>query len=257
VSPTPCRDTRLCNMLFARLSLLLSAAAAAAAAGPICGNATLPLDSSRPNVLLIGDSISMTPPYTPGGYGHALELLLAAKGVAVQHAGGNYGGGQCGDTRLGLACTNASGTSAYSYLNFAGTFDLIHFNYGLHDLADYGPTLPQLPLPIYGRNIATIFARLAARAKQVMWTSTTPCPDVPTSYNRSYTLVEEYNAQAIKSLPAGVLVNDLWTAMVKHCGSHYKSCDLQLPANVHLTPAGINFTAAVAAKDILAALGLE
>jgi hypothetical protein len=245
--------------MLAHLALLLAASAAtaaAAAAGPICGNATLPLDASRPNVLLIGDSISMTPPYTPGGYGHALEQLLTAKGVAVQHAGGNYAGGQCGDTRLGLTCTNASGTSADSYLNFEGSFDLIHFNYGLHDLASY-PARPQLPLPDYGVNIAILFSRLAARAKSVMWTTTTPCPDVPTSYNRSYALVEEYNAQAIKSLPADVLVNDLWSAMVQHCGSHYKSCDLQLPANVHLTPAGINFTAGVAAKDILAALGLE
>ena len=64
------------------------------------------------------------PPYTPGGYGHALEQLLEAKGFAVQHAGGDYSGGQCGDTRLGLTCSNLTGPG---YLNFAGTFDLIHF----------------------------------------------------------------------------------------------------------------------------------
>ena len=31
----------------------------------------------------------MTPPYTPGGYGAALEALLLAKGVHAQHAGGD------------------------------------------------------------------------------------------------------------------------------------------------------------------------
>jgi hypothetical protein len=127
---------------FAALGLLTAAAGGAplvapggapaldAAAPSPCGNATQPLTPSAKNVLLIGDSISMTPPYTPGGYGHALELLLTAKGVAVQHAGGNYGGGQCADTRQGLVCTNL--TNSAGYLNFAGRFDLIHFNYGLH-----------------------------------------------------------------------------------------------------------------------------
>ncbi len=105
-------------------------AALSAGAPSPCGNATKALSADAKNVLLIGDSISMSPPYTPGGYGHALELLLTAKGVAVQHAGGDFGGGQGGDTREGLVCTNSSNSAGY--LNFAGRFDLIHFNYGLH-----------------------------------------------------------------------------------------------------------------------------
>ena len=105
---------------FSVFSVLFAAACASAA--PLCGNATLPLSSTQKNVLLIGDSISMTPPYTPGGYGGALEALLAAKNIAVQHAGGNFGGGQAGDTRLGLKCTNLTGAG---YLDFSGTFYLI------------------------------------------------------------------------------------------------------------------------------------
>lgn len=119
------------------------AALCATAVHATCGNATLPLDPTRKNVLIIGDSISMTPPYTPGGYGHALEQLLTAQGIAVQHAGGDYSGGQAGDTRNGLICTDPTGPG---YLNFSGTFDLIHFNYGLHDLANYSSELPPLPL---------------------------------------------------------------------------------------------------------------
>ena len=69
----------------------------------------------------------MTPPYTPGGYGAALEALLLAKGVHAQHAGGETGGGQCGDTRQGIECTNTTGSG---YLNVTGTFDLIHWNFG-------------------------------------------------------------------------------------------------------------------------------
>ncbi len=114
---------------------------------------------------------------------------------------------------------------------------------------------------MYGDNLQAIYRSLAQKADKVMWTTTTPCPDVVTSYGRSYLLVEEYNAQALKSLgavagSAGLLVDDLWKSMVGFCGDHYKECSLQLPANVHLTPAGENFLAAEAAKSILAALGM-
>ena len=124
----------------------------------------------------------------------------------------------------------------------------------------HSAALPPLPLPIYGQNLLTIYKRLQTKCKQVMWTSTTPVPDVPTSYGRTYELPIQYNAEALRVLtpaaPAGkLLVNDLWSAMIKFCGDHYKSCLLQLPANVHLTEAGINFTAHSAAADILAALG--
>ena len=81
-------------MLRLVLSLLSFALASSSSAPPRCGNATLPLKPGALNVLLIGDSISMTPPYTPGGYGAALEALLAAKGVHAQHAGGEFSGGQ-------------------------------------------------------------------------------------------------------------------------------------------------------------------
>ncbi len=116
-----------------------------------CGNATEPLNPSTKNVLLIGDSISMTPPYTPGGYGGAAEKLLAAAGVTTQHAGGDFSGGQCADTRHGLTCANATGPG---WLDFEGTFDLIHFNFGLHDLANYSAELPRLPIPIYSVSLS-------------------------------------------------------------------------------------------------------
>jgi hypothetical protein len=64
------------------------------------------------------------------------------------------------------------------------------------------------------RNLATIFKRLASRTTKLMWTTTTPVPNVPTSYNRTYEAPVAYNKQALISLTAangGVkpLVNDL------------------------------------------------
>ena len=241
-------------MMMMMMKLLLLASVASASTALLCGNTTLPLTPGRPNVLLIGDSISMTPPYTPGGYGGVLAALLTTSGIAVQHAGGAFSGGQCGDTRRGIICTNLTGES---WLSVSG-FDLVHFNFGLHDLADYGPTLPTLPIPQYQANLLAIYNRIASNSKAVMWTSTTPVPNVPTSYNRSYAAAVEYNAAALAVLTGAsknLLVNDLWSAFIAHCGVEYTSCDLQLPANVHLTPKGIDFAAQSAAKDILAALG--
>lgn len=43
-----------------------------------------------------------------------------------------------------------------------GNFDLIHFNYGMHDLANYGGNLTPLPLPIYGQNLIEVRCALVA-----------------------------------------------------------------------------------------------
>jgi hypothetical protein len=118
----------------------------------------------QPNVLIIGDSISMTPPYyTTGGYGGALEVcfdcmfsclfereswthssarsssccyrylsqaLLAASGIYAQHAsaGGEYSGGQAFSTLRGLNCTDAAVPGTYFNPPPSRLFDLIYVN---------------------------------------------------------------------------------------------------------------------------------
>ena len=95
-------------------ALLLLVLARGAHGASTCGNVTVPPDATATaNVLVIGDSISMAVPYTPGGYGVPLQALLRAKGVATQHAGGWYSGGQGSNTIKGLLCTTAD-----NYLNF-------------------------------------------------------------------------------------------------------------------------------------------
>ena len=126
----------------------------------ICGNYPEPWSSTQPNVLIVGDSISMAVPSTydccmccdafkcassvtlytvkltkvhysrqynsPGGYGANVKSLLQAKNITVQHNGGWGKGGQASNTVKGLECTNAS-TPGY-WLNFTGQIDIIHFN---------------------------------------------------------------------------------------------------------------------------------
>ena len=208
----------------------------------------------------------MVDPYTPGGYGGPLKALLEAAGGAVQHAGGFFGGGQCSNTVKGLLCTNASYPDNYLTIPGGGSFDLVHFNYGLHDLVaacEPGQTGEceehvNLGGP-YGRNLAELYRRFAAASRLVMWVSTTPCPNVTTSMGRTYQLVQAYNAEALSFLeaaakPGTLLQDDLWTAFIGQCGALYKTCPLQLPANVHLTAAGSAFAAKTAFDAITAAL---
>lgn len=116
-----------------------------------------------------------------------------------------------------------------------------------------------MAIPQYGSNLQAIWNRLAPRAKKVIWTTTTPCPNVTTSMGRTNAHVQAYNTEALSSLTAvagsGLLVDDLYTAVEQACGVNYKSCDLQLPANVHFEPKGCEFLGEHVTKSILAALG--
>eukprot|EP01043_Picozoa_sp_COSAG02_P028305 COSAG02_NODE_1711_length_11223_cov_5.622348_4_plen_249_part_00 len=96
-----------------------------------CGDYPATLATDRPNVLLIGDSISMPVPYTPGGYGDDARQLLTKLGMRVWHNGGWGSGGQASNTVKGLHCTNSS--TPGNWLNVSGTYDVIHFNFGLHE----------------------------------------------------------------------------------------------------------------------------
>ena len=93
-------------------------------------------------------------------------------------------------------------------------------------------------------NIEELYKRLAPRAKYVVWTTTTPCPNVTTSMGRTDAKVVAYNERAARVLAnKSVTVDDLHSAVVAYCGKDYKSCDLQKPANVHFEPKGCQFLA--------------
>merc|ERR1712130_266001 len=127
--------------------------------------------------------------------GHLISTLLAHKlfeAVPV-NAGG---GGQCGDTNRGLECLRAwIGTNKTR-------FNLVSFNFGLHDLASStwsGP--PEVSLETYSRNLRNItrlFRRRLPSAK-LLFILTTPVPTTKKlSPPRNESAVIAYNSAAKK-----------------------------------------------------------
>lgn len=124
-----------------------------------------------PRVLLIGDSISI---------GYTLPVREMLRGKANVHRIGTNGG----PTIRGL-------TDLDRWLG-DGHWDVIHFNWGLHDLRLIDGK-HQVPIEDYEKNLGELVKRLEATGAKLIWCSTTPVPagaagrneaDLP-AYNRA------------------------------------------------------------------------
>lgn len=179
-----------------------------------------------PRVLLIGDSISM-------GYTVPVREKLAGKANVLRPPM------NCGSTRTGL-------DNIDSWLAIGGAdkkWDVIHFNWGLHDLkylAPDGKTLADpaaetskqvTPPDEYRKNLETLVAKLKATGAKLIWRNTTPVPEG--SQGRLPVDAERYNAVAAKVMDAeGVPVHDLYEF------AEARLAEIQLPQNVHFSDAG-------------------
>ena len=191
-----------------------------------------------PRVLLIGDSLSI-------GYTVPVRDLL--KGKANVHRIPVNGG----PTINGLKHLDAwLGTSKW---------DVIHFNWGLHDLKYVGPNTEnltdpqspgahqQVPLPDYERNLERLVARLKATGAALIWRNTTPVP--ASSAGRVPGDEVKYNEAAARVMKAaGIITEDLYQHSLAAPGN------MQLRANVHYTPEGYLYLAQHVAAAIEAQL---
>ena len=186
-----------------------------------------------PRVLLIGDSISMQ--YTLG----VRELL---NGTANLHRPAQ----NCRSTRQTLAELD-------DYLD-GGRWDVIHFNWGIHDITHLdseGKVAPppegkhQVPLDQYGRNTRTLVQRLKKTGARLIWASTTPIGRQTESkgYRRDRD-VTAYNAAAAKVMQDfDVATNNLY-ALVK------LQAESLLSDGVHFKPEGAEALAEAVAAAI-------
>jgi acetyl esterase/lipase/lysophospholipase L1-like esterase len=196
-------------------------------------------DPSLPRVLLIGDSISI-------GYTLPVRKLLAGK-ANVHRVPTN-----ARHTGIGLQMIN-------EWLG-DGKWDVIHFNWGLHDLC-YRSTNPATPnrkdkangkldltFEEYQQNLSKLVDILKATDAKLIWASTTPVPDGESGRFKGDEI--KYNKAARKIMKEkNVMINNLYARAMR------KLSEIQLPnGNVHFTPEGSEYLAQKVAASIRKAL---
>jgi hypothetical protein len=190
-----------------------------------------------PDVLIIGDSISI---------GYTLPTRALLKGKVNLHRIPTNGG----PTTKGV-------TEIEKWLG-KRKWDLIHFNWGLHDLKYMGKDgtnlvpkekggIVQVSLSEYEKNLEKLVIRMKKSAKQLVWRNTTPIP--PGSKARYVGDSVKYNQAAARVMKKhGVPTLDLFTPSKKNMKDWMKE------ANVHYHAHGSRALAELVAKDILTRL---
>ena len=153
-----------------------------------------------PNVLLIGDSISMR---------YTVDVRQKLAGIAnVYRAPDN-----CRSTLQTLDALD-------TYLGKID-WDVIHFNWGIHDLTHLGldgkATPPpagnhQVPLKIYCTNMGKLIARLKRTGARLIWAATTPVSSKAekAGFRRDRDVLG-YNDAALDVVRSrGIVINDLY-----------------------------------------------
>jgi acyl-CoA thioesterase-1 len=198
-----------------------------------------------PRVLIIGDSVSC---------GYTLPLRAALAGVANVHRPPQ----NCGSTAVGLQNLD----------RWLGdeTWDVIHFNHGLHDLSyEFSPGQNRDAAGAYARpdngghhrvapeayraNLTALVALLRAKAPQatLIFATTTPVPADLHHYVKGSE--QEYNRIATEVMTAAqVRIDDLCAFAAP------RLADIQEPGNPHFTAKGSQVLAEEIAGVIRAAL---
>ncbi len=203
-------------------------------------------DPTLPNVLILGDSISI-------GYTLEVRALLKGKANVFRPV-----------TKDGKGAENCSGTTkgVEAIDRWIGDrkWAVIHFNWGLHDLkhvaapgddkATSNPNdPPQATVEKYSENLTAIVTKLKATGAHLIFATTTPVAPGTDKPFRSPDAPPLYNTAALKIMKAeGVAIDDLFT----FCQPQLEK--IQLPKNVHFTAAGSHALAAEVAKSIEAEL---
>jgi len=193
-----------------------------------------------PHVLIIGDSISI---------GYTLPTRELLKGKVNLHRIPTNGG------------PTIKGLKEIDKWLGKRKWDLIHFNWGLHDLKYMGKDgtnlvpkekggVVQVPLADYEKNLEKLVVRMKKSAKQLVWRNTTPIP--PGTRARDVGDSVKYNdaaARVMKKLKIPTL--DLFTPSMKNMKEWMKKAD------VHYFPHGSQALAELVAKDTLNRLQIK
>lgn len=177
-----------------------------------------------PRVLLIGDSISM-------GYTLPTRKLLEKK--ANVHRIPQNGG------------PTKNGTANIEKWLGTGKWDVIHFNWGIHDLKFMPDGKRQVEAADYEKNLRTLVARMKQTGATLIWASTTPIPEGELNPPRRFGSVKEYNDIAARVMAEnGVIINDLNASIAPEFDR------LHNPKDLHYGAEGYEFLAKKVAEEI-------
>lgn len=134
-------------------------------------------------------------------------------------------------------------------------WDIIHFNFGLHDLkhvdavtgknSDKPEDPLQADIKTYEKNLEIITQKLKRTGAKLIFATTTPFPDKIINPLRDADQAPLYNKAALKIMQKnGVAINDLYSFILD------KTSALQIPNNVHFTKEGSLALAQQVAKSI-------
>jgi acyl-CoA thioesterase-1 len=183
-----------------------------------------------PRVLLIGDSISI---------GYTVPTRESLKGKANVHRPAT----NCGPTSRGVEQID-------EWLG-DGKWDVIHFNFGLHDVryfedgkaSDAGKGQRQVNQSDYEKNLEQLVGRMKRTGAKLIFATTTPVPEG--SAGRIKGEEVKYNEIALRVMHKhGVVINDLYAFTLP------RLAEMQRPANVHFTPEGSERLAAQVSASI-------
>lgn len=176
-------------------------------------------DPKLPRVLLIGDSVSR-------GYTQAARKALAGK-ANVHRAPAN-----CGPA--------ASGVKNIEVWLGDGKWNVIHFNFGIHDR--------NTPAADYTQRLEQLIERMKKTGAKLVWASTTPIPDDLPKKQTAASIVERNALAAELMKKHGIATDDLFAAITPHLAA------MQNPNDVHFNAKGYDFLGETVAKAIAAAL---
>lgn len=182
-----------------------------------------------PRVLLIGDSISI---------GYTLPVRELLKGKANVHRIPQNGGA----TEVGLE-------KMKSWLG-DGKWDVIHFNFGLHDAKYASETTQRATREQYAANLRTLITQMKATGAKLVFATTTPVPKGGVlSPTRKFDSIEERNKIATQLMQEqGVAIDDLYAVVLPVMAKVGREND------VHFAPEGYEVLAKAVAESVEAQL---
>ncbi|MEM7457282.1 MAG: sialate O-acetylesterase [Planctomycetota bacterium] len=204
------------------------------------------IHGDKPRVLILGDSISI-------GYTRHVRRLLADDAIVIRPTLNLDGAENCEGTKKGI-----DHIERWLELD-GGDWDVIHFNFGLHDMKHVDPETgrnsndpahpEQSPPDRYREQLEEIVSKLKATGAELIFATTTPVPEGGVRPFRDPQMIARYNEIALEIMAANeVSVNDLNGLVLPQMDS------LMRPVDVHFTPEGSTTLAAQVAEKIKEAL---